>query len=253
MLEDHAVPEEGVVVAERAVENPPFAQGAYPTDGIIRFAGTQIRDLIGGRIAHVQAHQDAGIFPQLHLFDAIDFIADLEVFPFKRLHDGVFGIVDFKGPGAVGRPGMAVKDAAHHLRRFRPVVKIIGGGMNANDPFAAFDKIHQALAQFGIIKGQPHGIVEQHPIKLIQAVRLEHVHIRAGGYGKSAGLLAHDLQGLLHIGDGTVLEAQGQAEHQQLARLGRLDAGLVRRGLFDLLDFFRRNGPSGPGQNIQTY
>ena len=57
---------------------------------------------------------------------------------------------------------MTVELAADHLHGFRPGGKVVAGGMDADEAFAAFDKIQQGLALLGIVELELRRAFEEH-------------------------------------------------------------------------------------------
>ena len=88
---------------------------------------------------------------------------------------------------------MAIEKPPHHGRRFRPVVEIVGGGMDTRNTLTPLDEIHQALAQGGVFKCELGGIHKHDRVKRLEVPRFEAGHIIADDDVERAGLLTHEL------------------------------------------------------------
>ena len=71
-----------------------------------------------------------------------------------------------------GSPGMLIEPASEHLAIFRPFIKRICGGVNADEALAVFPNERKQRGLLLVIERKFAGRVEDHRIEEIQVLRV---------------------------------------------------------------------------------
>ncbi len=242
-----------LAVAEDFHVDAAFAFAADPAEGVVAVgAGELLLGLVfGAHLGVIDAGKDVDVFAREGILrEGVGLVVDLELLAVEHGGEGAFGVVDLDGEELRIDP-VVFEEAADHGVELGPGagrwavgeglgrVVGVGGGVEADEAFAAANEVEQGLAAgggsggvVGVVKEGQGGAVEDDGVVLGEVLGGDVGGVVGDGGGVGAGLFAHGLDGGGGERDGGVDVAGGLAEDKDLAGLPGCGGGFGGDAVF---------------------